>query len=759
MRAVPGLLLLLLATAAAMAATPPLTPPVAWPRTLAETGSQRIVIYQPQVETWQGDRLGGRAAIAVGPTQGAPSFGVAVFSARVLVDKPAGIAQLQDLTIEHVDLPTAPGQDAQVKTLLQSRMPKAGITTSLDQLTASFTVGQQVSSVASVPVQNPVPRIVFAVAPASLLLIDGAPVLHPLPGTAFQRTANARALLLKDAGGSWYALAAGHWYLSRSLEGDWAVLETPPAGLKSAQEAAAREQAFDPLPPPPNTPSGAPAPRLIASTMPAELVQTRGEPALSPVAATQLLEMRNADHAAFVDMQDNRSYVLVSGRWFAAADRAGPWTYVPSASLPADFAKIPPADPMANALVSVPGTPQAKEAVIASTIPQTATVQRNGPALQVTYAGAPAFAPITGTAVHYATNTATPVISVSASAFYALSNGVWFTATTAQGPWRVATAVPATIYSIPPSSPVYYVTYVHIYRVTPSTVVIGYTPGYLGVYVAPDGTVVYGTGYAYAPVIVGPAYYAYPATYGYGAAFAWGAATGFAFGYAAGYCASPYWGPYWHGSYVNYQYANVNHYNVYGTWGSASVTHASGWYGATAYSGTSVNAFNPYTGRSTTQQYGSFHNTATGTEGAGRRGTSYNSVTGATTASRAGVVGNPNTGNYAAGRQAAGYNPSTGTRGAHSTTVTGNTQTGQRTVNSRGVVANPNTNSAAAWHNGNVYAGHDGNVYRRQDGSWQKATTGGWAPVSQSNSQLGALNGQRQARSWGAQRAGGRFRR
>ncbi len=47
----------------------------------------------------------------------------------------------------------------------------------------------------------------------------------------------------------------------------------------------------------------------------------------------------------------------------------------------------------------------------------------------------------------------------------------------------------------------------------------------------------------------------------------------------------------------------------------------------------------------------------------------------------------------------------------------------------------------------------------RPDGNWQKATTGGWAPVSQSNSQLGALNGQRQARSLGAQRAGGRFRR
>ena len=57
---------------------------------------------------------------------------------------------------------------------------------------------------------------------------------------------------------------------------------------------------------------------------------------------------------------------------------------------------------------------------------------------------------------------------------------------------------------------------------------------------------------------------------------------------------------------------------------------------------------------------------------------------------------------------------------------------------------NPNTNSAAAWHNGDVYAGHDGNVYRRQDGSWQKATTGGWTPVSPSDQKnSGTLNRRR----------------
>ena len=40
---------------------------------------------------------------------------------------------------------------------------------------------------------------------------------------------------------------------------------------------------------------------------------------------------------------------------------------------------------------------------------------------------------------------------------------MWFVAATPQGPWLVASAVPAAIYTIPPTSPLYYVTYVRIY--------------------------------------------------------------------------------------------------------------------------------------------------------------------------------------------------------------------------------------------------------------------------------------------------------
>ena len=109
----------------------------------------------------------------------------------------------------------------------------------------------------------------------------------------------------------------------------------------------------------------------------------------------------------------------------------------------------------------------------------------------------PKFEPIAGTTLHYAVNTAVPVIQAS-GAFYAVDKGVWFTAPTASGPWTVATSVPGEIYSIPTSSPLHYVTYVRIYGGEGDEVHVGYTPGYYGT-VASSGVVVYGTGYACDP--------------------------------------------------------------------------------------------------------------------------------------------------------------------------------------------------------------------------------------------------------------------
>jgi hypothetical protein len=98
--------------------------------------------------------------------------------------------------------------------------------------------------------------------------------------------------------------------------------------------------------------------------------------------------------------------------------------------------------------------------------------------------------------------------------YYAVDNGVWFTSAAASGPWAVADSIPSEeIQKIPPSSPVYNTTNVHIYESTPEVVYVGYTPGYMWSF-PHYGVPVYGTGWRYPPYY-GNFYYPRPPTWGF----------------------------------------------------------------------------------------------------------------------------------------------------------------------------------------------------------------------------------------------------
>jgi hypothetical protein len=220
---------------------------------------------------------------------------------------------------------------------------------------------------------------------------------------------------------------------------------------------------------------------------------------MKPIAGTQILYVANTSGDILLDLSDQYYYVPLTGRWFKAKSLDGPWQFVDGENLPKDFAKIPQNNPKANVLATVPGTPAAQEAVIANSIPQTAEVNREEAKFEANYDGEPQFQAVPDTSLQYAANTPTPVIRVDPTSYYAVQGGVWFMGGSPLGPWVVATAVPPVIYSIPTASPIHYVTYVRIYRYSPTVVWVGYTPGYLGTCYSPWGTVVYGTGWTIAP--------------------------------------------------------------------------------------------------------------------------------------------------------------------------------------------------------------------------------------------------------------------
>ena len=104
-------------------------------------------------------------------------------------------------------------------------------------------------------------------------------------------------------------------------------------------------------------------------------------------------------------------------------------------------------------MASVPGTPEAEDAVLIAQIPTTVTVNVAQAAVaksKVSYVGAPQFAPIEGTTLQYATNTPNKVIQVGTQ-YYLCYQGVWFVSFSPQGPWQTAQTVPQAIYTIPPA--------------------------------------------------------------------------------------------------------------------------------------------------------------------------------------------------------------------------------------------------------------------------------------------------------------------
>jgi hypothetical protein len=194
---------------------------------------------------------------------------------------------------------------------------------------------------------------------------------------------------------------------------------------------------------------------------------------------------------------------------------------------------------------------EAREAVIANQVPQTAVVKRNDAKLTVQYDGAAQFQPIEGTNLEYAINTSTDVIHAEGR-YYALQDGIWFVSSSPPGLWVLADTIPAAIYSIPPSSPLYHVRFVYVYGWTPDYVEFGYTPGYLGAFVS-DDVVVFGTGWWY-PGWYGDLYFAWPWTWGFG----------FQFGYwTGGWFWQPVGGYWWYHNPPNVRRIFSGHRNTH----------------------------------------------------------------------------------------------------------------------------------------------------------------------------------------------------
>ncbi len=487
----------------------------AWPREM-NAGQYTIVLYQPQFDRLAADAFEARAAVSVEKAGAQPVFGAVWLEGLVAADRDRRVVRFAEITVPMVTLPDASEeQKAKLARLLEREIPKWDLQMSLDAFIPLLEAAQ-VEQSGTPGLKNSPPRIIVTHTPSVLVLIDGEPRLTNVEGSSLKRVENTPFVIV-ERGGTYYLLTDTLWYRAPKVEGPWKNTKSLPAEVEKLAKELERQRK-EQAPQESETPNAEvkPDPRIpeiVVSTVPAELIFIDGTTTFQPIKDTQILVVSNTDSDVVFDIDSQSYYVLLAGRWYRSLSLDdGPWEWVPNDQLPAAFASIPADSEEGYLRASIAGTQEAQEAVLEQSIPQTAEVRRDDSSLKVEYSGQPEFEPVETTSMEYAVNTSSSVI-LSGGRYYCCDDAVWYESASPTGPWIVCTEVPAEIYAIPPSCPIYNVTFVRVYRTTPHVVYVGYTPGYTCSYVS-HGCVVYGTGWHYRPYY-GPYYYPRPWTWGF----------------------------------------------------------------------------------------------------------------------------------------------------------------------------------------------------------------------------------------------------
>ncbi|MCY1719978.1 hypothetical protein OU798_06460 [Prolixibacteraceae bacterium Z1-6] len=392
---------------------------------------------------------------------------------------------------------------------------------------------------------NEAPPVIYSNNPSALVVVDGEPYYEELD-KRYSKVSNAAAFIIKDNKNDLhYMYGGGLWFSSENTLSGWEYTDNVPSGTKRVVKKHAPDL-YDSMQ---NEQVQAKiVPDIIVTTEPSVLISTEGSPKYVLIPNTNLVFVENSNAELFRDLNTNNFYSLFSGRWFVSDKLEGKWQYVAPDDLPEDFAKIPEDHKKSSVLVSVPGTKAAVDAVRDAQIPQitkkdiSTTLDK-----KIEYNGNPEFAEIEGTPLKYAVNTSSAILLWN-NKYYLVDDAVWYSSSTPNGPWQIATQRPEGVENIPADNPLYNIKHVYVYKNTDRTVYTGYTSGYTGSYIN-GPTIVFGTGFHYRGWY--GHYYHHPMTYVSG--FFYDSFYGWVPVYSPWYSSSFYWHWNWRWNWYGYR--------------------------------------------------------------------------------------------------------------------------------------------------------------------------------------------------------------
>ena len=340
-----------------------------WPRSFEMSSARQLTIYEPQVASWDRQKhVVAYAAVAYSTSAAnKPDLGSIKLESDTAVSLEERLVRFAAIDLTEANFPKlSREQTGEITRFIRETIPEKERVIALDRMMAatetSAIVPKDVPGIKADP-----PKIFFSNTPAILVNLDGEAIWSPIPENDLQFAVNTNWDLFQHGPTkTFYLRHESTWLKASSLEGPWAPAGKLPESFSKLPADANWTEVKAAIPG--KKLDAKKAPQVFVSLEPAELILLQGKPKYEKVEGTALLWVSNTESDVFRTGTSGAIYYLVAGRWFAANDFSGPWTFATPA-LPPDFQKIPLEHPRSRVLASVPGTRQAAEAILLAEIP------------------------------------------------------------------------------------------------------------------------------------------------------------------------------------------------------------------------------------------------------------------------------------------------------------------------------------------------------------------------------------------------------
>ncbi|MEL7044006.1 MAG: hypothetical protein AAGL66_03185 [Pseudomonadota bacterium] len=226
---------------------------LSWPQEItSEEGT--LVIYQPQPEELEGNKLRARSAISIELKDAeSPIFGAMWFESRIETDHDAGTATIIDIEVTKAGWPDSRDAGEQrLMRVVESAFPVHGLEISLERLSASLeTANIERKSLENL--NNDPPEIVFRETLSVLLVFDGDPRFEQVEDSPYERAVNTPFLVARERRGKLYLSNGAFWYEADEPLGPWNLTDSAPEDLQrmvaqAIQDGGAAEAAPEQAP-------------------------------------------------------------------------------------------------------------------------------------------------------------------------------------------------------------------------------------------------------------------------------------------------------------------------------------------------------------------------------------------------------------------------------------------------------------------------------------------------------------------------------